>query len=229
MDKKVLVLEDEDNIRSFIEVNLRQAGYEVFEAAAGLDALAILRQNPGICVAVCDVMLPDIDGFEVCRQIRAMGLGTGIILLTALGQEANKIAGLTAGADDYVTKPFSVLELTARVDALYRRMGGTAARSGDVLHSGPFTLNLFSRELQKNGQRIELTQVEFLIMKAFLENVGKALSREDILYMVWGRDYPGEIKVVDVNIRRLRLKVEDDAAAPRHICTIWGYGYRWEG
>lgn len=227
MKKRILILEDEENIRSFIVVNLAQAGYDVLEAATGEEALARLREHPDVSVVVCDVMLPDIDGFEVCRRIRALGSNIGIIMLTALSQESNKITGLTAGADDYVTKPFSVGELVARVDALHRRIAGSAL-SGEALHSGDFTLNLSSRELMKGTKKIELTQVEFLIMKAFLENSGRALSREDILGLVWGKNYPGEIKVVDVNIRRLRLKIENDAANPRHICTIWGFGYRWE-
>ena len=228
-----MVLEDEDSIRSFIVVNLEQAGYIVLEAAAGFDALTLIKNNPDIYVAICDVMLPDMDGFEVCRRIRAMGLGTGILMLTALAQESNKITGLSAGADDYVTKPFSVLELVARVDALCRRVaGGTvmeeATASSNILRSGGFILNTANRELRKNGVKIELTQVELLIMKTFLENKGRALSREDILSMVWGSDYSGEIKVVDVNIRRLRLKIEENAAEPNHIVTIWGFGYRWQ-
>ena len=231
MIKKVLVMEDEENIRSFIVINLRQAGYDVLEAPTGYDALRIVKDNPDICVAVCDVMLPDMDGFEVCRRVRAMGLGTGILMLTALSQENNKIAGLTAGADDYVTKPFSVLELVARVDALSRLVLSKFTPTEDsasILSSGKFVLNLESRELKKDGKRIELTQVEFLIMRTFLKNKGRALSREQLLSEVWGRDYPGEIKVVDVNIRRLRLKIESDAAEPEYIKTIWGFGYRWE-
>lgn len=233
MKRRVLVLEDEDSIRSFIVVNLEQAGYIVLEAAAGFDALNLIKNNPDIYVAICDVMLPDMDGFEVCRRIRSMGLGTGILMLTALTQESNKITGLSAGADDYVTKPFSVLELVARVDALCRRVaGGTVMEettaSSNILRSGGFILNTANRELRKNGIKIELTQVELLIMKTFLENKGRALSREDILSMVWGSDYSGEIKVVDVNIRRLRLKIEENAAEPNHIATIWGFGYRWQ-
>jgi DNA-binding response OmpR family regulator len=132
------------------------------------------------------------------------------------------------GADDYVTKPFSVAELVARVDALYRRLGGSDFDS-ETLTSGEFRLNLRSRELSRGGQRIELTQVEFMIMKVFLENPGTAISREDLLHKVWGESYQGDLKVVDVNIRRLRLKVEPNAGQPRHILTVWGYGYKWEG
>ena len=225
--KKILVLEDEENIRSFVVINLKRAGYETVEAGTGEEALAQLKQNPGIRVALLDIMLPDIDGFEVCRRIRAMDNKIGIIMLTALSQENDKINGFMTGADDYVGKPFSVVELVARVDALYRRLT-QGSFNADLITSGPFSLNLRSRELKKNGARIELTQVEYLIMKNFLENRGKALSRDDIMNAVWGKDYHGDLKVVDVNIRRLRLKIEDDAASPKYISTIWGFGYKWE-
>ncbi len=148
-------------------------------------------------------------------------------MLTALSQENDKINGFMTGADDYVGKPFSVVELVARVDALYRRLT-QGSFNADVITSGPFSLNLRSRELMKNGQRIDLTQVEYLLMKNFLENRGRALARDEIMNEVWGRDYHGDLKVVDVNIRRLRLKIEDDAAAPKYIATIWGFGYKWE-
>ena len=226
--KKILVLEDEENIRSFVVINLKRAGYETVEAGTGEEALAQLKQNPGIRVALLDIMLPDIDGFEVCRRIRAMDNKIGIIMLTARTQEMDKVTGLMTGADDYVTKPFSPAELTARVDALMRRSGGAEPeeKSGE-LTSPPFTLNLRNRTLEKNGQRVKLTQVEYGLMKLFMENPGKALSREEILDTVWGHDYFGELKIVDVNIRRLRLKIEDDTANPTYITTVWGFGYKW--
>lgn len=231
MKKKVLVLEDEDNIRSFIVVNLKRAGYEVLEAALGEKALEIFNSVSDISIAVLDVMLPDIDGYEVCRRIRKLGVSVGIIMLTALSQETDKVTGLMNGADDYVTKPFSVLELVARVDALFRRLTGSnsSAAPSEVISTGPFELDTRSRELHKNGQKIELTQVEYVILKTFMENQNKALSREEILNLVWKKDYPGDLKIVDVNIRRLRLKIEENAAAPRYISTLWGYGYKWEG
>ena len=148
-------------------------------------------------------------------------------MLTAMGQESDRVTGLMTGADDYVTKPFSVAELVARVDALYRRVCGAGFQS-DSLISGDYELNLRSRELKCRGKKIELTQVEYLLMKTFLENPDKALSRDTIMGLVWGPEYQGDLKVVDVNIRRLRLKIEEDAAAPRHIVTVWGYGYKWE-
>ena len=224
--KKILVLEDEPSIRSFVVINLRRTGYEPIEAATGEEALEKLKQNPDTLVALLDVMLPDIDGFEVCRRIRATGSKMGILMLSAKSQEMDKITGLMTGADDYVTKPFSPAELLARVDALYRRIGGSE-NTEDVLSSGPFVLHLRSRTLDKNSDHIRLTQTEFAIMKLFMENPGRALSREDILHAVWGADYNGEVKIVDVNIRRLRIKIEDDATEPEYITTVWGYGYKW--
>lgn len=225
--KKVLVLEDEENIRSFVVINLKRAGYETIEAATGEEALEQLKNNPGIKVALLDVMLPDIDGFEVCRRIRVTNNKIGIIMLTARTQEMDKVTGLMTGADDYVTKPFSPAELTARVDALFRRTGGEPALEQGELYQPPFLLNTRNRTLEKNGQRVKLTQVEYSIVKLFMENSGKAMSREEILDAVWGKDYFGELKIVDVNIRRLRIKIEDDAQNPAFITTVWGYGYKW--
>ena len=173
-------------------------------------------------------MLPGIDGFEVCRRIRATNTAIGIIMLTARSQEMDKVTGLMTGADDYVTKPFSPAELTARVDALFRRAGGgIVAENPGEIRQAPFLLNTSNRTLEKNGERVKLTQVEYSIIKMFMENPGKALSREEILDMVWGRDYFGELKIVDVNIRRLRIKIEDDTANPTYITTVWGFGYKW--
>ena len=226
--KKVLVLEDEANIRSFVVINLKRAGYEAIEAATGEEALAQLRRNPDIKVALLDIMLPDdMDGFEVCRRIRASDSKIGIIMLTARTQEMDKVTGLMTGADDYVTKPFSPAELTARVDALYRRTGGDVEMDTGEISQPPFLLKTRNRTLEKNGARVKLTQVEYSIMKLFMDNPGKALSREEILDAVWGRDYFGELKIVDVNIRRLRIKIEDDPTNPSYITTVWGYGYKW--
>ena len=225
--KKVLILEDEVNIRSFVVINLRRAGYDAIEAGTGMEALERLKENPDIGVAILAIMLPDIDGFEVCRNIRATNKVIGIIMLTARTGEMDKVTGLMTGADDYVTKPFSPAELTARIDALYRRIGGDAGADTEVLSQGPFVLNTRNRTLEKDGQRIKLTQVEYAIMKLFMQNPGRALSREDILTSVWGRDYDGELKIVDVNIRRLRIKIENDTANPTFITTVWGFGYKW--
>ena len=225
--KKVLILEDEVNIRSFVVINLQRAGYTVVEAGTGEEALDILEAQNDIEVAILDIMLPGIDGFEVCRRLRAANKKIGIIMLTARTQEMDKVTGLMTGADDYVTKPFSPAELTARVDALFRRIGKSASSTNELLSPGPFVLNTRNHTLDKYGQRIRLTQVEYGIMKLFMSNPGKALSREDIMGAVWGQDFDGDLKIVDVNIRRLRIKIEDDTANPAYVTTVWGFGYKW--
>ena len=224
--KKVLVLEDESSIRGFIVINLRRAGYEVVEAETGEEALQKLHEHPDTRVCLLDIMLPGIDGFEVCRRIRMANPQIGIIMLSARSQEMDKVTGLMTGADDYVTKPFSPAELIARVDALLRRSGEAApSRSAELLQP-PFLLNTDNRTLEKDGVRIKLTQLEYSIVKLFMENRGKALSREAILDAIWGKGYFGELKIVDVNVRRLRLKIEADAQEPKYISTVWGYGYK---
>ena len=225
--KKVLIMEDELNIRSFVVINLRRAGYDAIEAGDGQEALDAIAANPDIGVAILDIMVPVMDGFEVCRRIRASNKQMGIIMLTARTQEMDKVTGLMTGADDYVTKPFSPAELTARIDALYRRIGGDTNVSSELIIQGPFVMNTRNHTLEKSGNRIRLTQVEYAILKLFMLNPGRALSREDILTAVWGRDYDGELKIVDVNIRRLRIKIEDDTANPTYITTVWGLGYKW--
>ena len=225
--KKVLILEDEVSIRSFVVINLKRAGYDVVEAGTGEEALELLKSNPDVGVAILDIMLPGIDGFEVCRSIRATDKKIGIIMLTARSQEMDKITGLMTGADDYMTKPSSPAELPARIDALYRRVGPESGGESTEITQGPFVLNTRNRTLEKEGKRIKLTQVEYAIIKLFMQNPGRALSREDILASVWGRDYDGELKIVDVNIRRLRIKIEDDTANPTYITTVWGFGYKW--
>ena len=229
--KKVLIMEDELNIRSFVVINLKRAGYDVIEAGTGQEALDAIAENPDAGVVILDIMVPgDMDGFEVCRRIRANSKHIGVMMLTARTQEMDKVTGLMTGADDYVTKPFSPAELTARVDALFRRTGGDmAAVAADEISAPPFLLNTRNRTLDKNGQRVKLTQVEYSIMKLFMENPGKALSREEILDAVWGKDYFGELKIVDVNIRRLRIKIEDNAQKPTYVNTVWGFGYKWGG
>lgn len=225
--KKILILEDEENIRSFVVINLQRAGYITVEAATGHEALEKLKEHPDVDVAVLDIMLPDIDGFEVCRRIRATSKRIGIIMLTARTQEMDKVTGLMNGADDYVTKPFSPAELTARLDALVRRIRGDSVAVSELLTQGPFVMNTRNRTLEKNGNRIRLTQVEYAIVKLFMQNPGRALSREEILSVVWGREYEGDLKIVDVNIRRLRIKLEDNPNLPVFVTTVWGYGYKW--
>ena len=230
--KKVLVAEDESSIREFVVINLKRNGYDVVEAADGAQAIEKYKAcNGDIDVAILDIMMPYVDGLEVCKQLRAMNANLGIIMLTAKTQEMDKVSGLLIGADDYVTKPFSPSELMARVDVLYRRVemstGFADSSHANVITSGEFELNMRNRTLTKNGIPIELTQVEFQIMEYFFTNQDAALSRTDILEKVWGSDYFGEEKIVDVNIRRLRMKVEDNPSAPKQLLTMWGVGYKW--
>ena len=226
---KILVCEDELSIRSFVVVNLRRAGYEVVEAGSGEEALELYRRDPSVAIALLDVMMPGIDGFETCRRLREMNGTMGIIMLTARTQEAAKVNGLKMGADDYVTKPFGIAELLARIAALDRRLSSTAGVYLEEMYSGDFTLNVRTRQLCRSGEPIELTQMEYQMMECFFRNPQQPLSRTELLHKVWGEDYVGEEKVVDVNIRRLRMKIEADASDPRHICTIWGKGYQWNG
>lgn len=233
--KTILVAEDEQAIREFVIINLKRAGYETLEASSGDEALKIYdREGSNVDVAVLDIMMPgDHDGLAVCKELRRRSGSIGIILLTAKTQEMDKVGGLMMGADDYVTKPFSPSELVARVDAVYRRVALEQMRSRsnfrEEIRSGNFVLNLRSRSLLKNGEPVELTQVEFQIMEYFFSNPGAAMDRTDILRHVWGESYYGEEKIVDVNIRRLRMKVEDEPSNPKHIVTVWGLGYKWEG
>ena len=230
--RKILVVEDEDAIREVVALNLRLAGYEVTEAASAEQALAVFSPSAGFDVAVLDIMLPGMNGFSLCETIRRDSASIGIIMLSAKTLETDKIKGLSICAYDYMTKPFSVSELLARVEALVRRVGRQGASSAAPepdgrMVSGVFVLDQKSRVLYKNGTPIDLTQVEFQIMELFFANPGVALVREKILEGVWGENYFGDVKIVDVNIRRLRMKIEDEPSAPKHILTVWGYGYRW--
>ena len=231
--KKILVCEDEAAIRDFVVINLKRAGYEVVEAESGEAGLQKYEEHGGdFDVAILDIMMPGMDGLQVCKELRNKNGGIGIIMLSARTQEMDKVTGLMLGADDYVTKPFSPSELVARVDSLYRRVALAEQRNEnnfrEELKSGIFSLNLRNRSLMKNGKLIELTQVEFQIMEYFFSNPGTALDRSDILNHVWGEAYVGEEKIVDVNIRRLRMKVEDEPSNPKFIVTVWGLGYKWD-
>ena len=230
--RKILVVEDEDAIREVVALNLRLAGYEVTEAASAEQALAVFSPSAGFDVAVLDIMLPGMNGFSLCETIRRDSASIGIIMLSAKTLETDKIKGLSIGADDYMTKPFSVSELLARVEALVRRVGRQGASSAAPepdgrMVSGVFVLDQKSRVLYKNGTPIDLTQVEFQIMELFFANPGVALVREKILEGVWGENYFGDVKIVDVNIRRLRIKIEDNPTKPTYVNTVWGYGYKW--
>ncbi len=228
--KKILIVEDEEAIRSFEAINLRRAGYTIVEAGSGEEALQIYDAEPDFDIALLDISMPGMDGFALCKELRSRSQKLGVIMLTARTQEMDKISGLMMGADDYITKPFSPSELLARVDSLYRRVGidnGARVEASDEITLGDFVLNTRRRTLKKGGKDIELTQVEFQIVEYFFQNPDVALDRTDILNKVWGTSYFGEEKIVDVNIRRLRMKIEDQPSAPRYLVTVWGMGYKW--
>lgn len=230
--KRILVCEDEAAIRAFVVVNLKRAGFEVTEADSG-EAAVSLFENAGqpFDIALLDVMLPGMDGFTVCRKLRAADPTLGIVMLTARSQEAEKVEGLHCGADDYVTKPFGTAELLARLGALYRRVQILRERDGgkylEKVERSGFTLDLRSRVLHKQNEVIDLTQMEFQILEFFFTHENTCHKREEILRYVWGEEYAGDDKVVDVNLRRLRMKIEQDPSNPRHIITVWGKGYQW--
>lgn len=229
--KRVLIVEDETAIREFEAINLSRAGYEIVEAGSGEEAIDIYdNDTAGFDIALLDVMMPGMDGFTLCKKLRERSDSIGIIMLTAKSQEMDKVSGLMIGADDYITKPFSPTELLARVDSLYRRVELNTVKPSantDEITLGEFVLNLRKRTLTKNGKNIELTQVEFQMVEYFFSNPDTALSRSEILLKVWGESYFGEEKIVDVNIRRLRMKIEDDPSVPKYLVTVWGMGYKW--
>ncbi|WP_291649785.1 cell wall metabolism DNA-binding response regulator WalR [Clostridium sp.] len=226
MKEKILILEDEIGIRSFVSINLKREGYEIIEASTGTEAIEQISNNPDISIALLDVMLPDMSGIEVCKFIRQQFDQIGIIMLTAKGQEEDKLEGFISGADDYMVKPFSIKELLVRVSALIRRVkkDDSKMQSNEII-SDPFILNIDKRKLYKNGLEIELTPTEFSIVKYLMVNAKKSLSRDQILNEVWGSNYLYDFKIVDVNIRRIRNKIEDDPSKPKFIQTVWGYGY----
>lgn len=227
--KKILICEDEESIRSFLVVCLRRAGYTVTEAASGEEALSRYDADPAISMALLDGMLPGIDGFETCRRLRQRNSRMGIIMLTALTREEEKVGGLRAGADDYVTKPFSTAELVARVDALYRRLQLPAsAEEFARIHSGDYVLDRNTNTLHWGDSAVELTQLECQLMTYFLKNPGRLITRSELLESVWRSEEYAEDKIVDVNIRRLRMKVEQDPSNPKHLQTVWGQGYQWK-
>ncbi|WP_240421027.1 response regulator transcription factor [Paenibacillus periandrae] len=223
---KVLIVEDDDHIRRFVAINLDRNHFSVSEAALGELALSMLAANRPD-VVVLDIMLPDMDGFELCRRLRETDPDIVIILLTALGQDQDKIKGLELGADDYMVKPFNPLELVARIKTVLRRTQKVAGFDRKLLQSGAIILDLDSNKLFKQDCLIEVTPKEYQMVKVFLENPDKALSRDKLLNLVWGEDYVGDPKTVDVHVRRLREKLEDDCSKPQLIQTVWGLGYRW--
>lgn len=225
MVHKILVVEDEENIRGFITLFLKNNGFDVVDIDTGVEAInLVISEKPDL--VLLDIMLPDIDGFKVCEEIRKFNKRIGIIMLTAMGQDQDKIEGLETGADDYIVKPFNPKELLLRIKCILKRFKADKEEP-EIIKHGPFTLNLYERKLYKNDNDIYVTPKEFLLMETFLENPGKSFSREELLSEVWGWDFYGESKIVDVNIRRLRTKIEESPSEPIYIETVWGKGYRW--
>jgi len=223
---KILVVEDEASIRKFIAINLERSGFDVLEAETGEKALEMARAcRPE--VMVLDVMLPGIDGFEVCAQLRDEMPELIIIMLTARGQDIDKITGLEIGADDYMVKPFNPRELTARINTVLRRVERTKMPDDSPLVYKNLRMDLKSQKFFKDGREIELTPTEFSVLKMFMSNIGRALSRNELFNSVWGKNYFGDLKTLDVYIRRIREKIEEDPSKPQYIETVWGYGYRW--
>lgn len=221
---KILVVEDETAIRRFIKINLERQGFEVLDVESGeegLDAFADFIPD----IALLDVMLPGISGLEVAKRIRELDNNVGIIMLTAKSQDVDKILGLESGADDYMTKPFNPTELILRIKSLARRV--ETKDVPDTLEDDVFKLDQNTRQFFKNGIYVELTPTEFAIMDLFMRNPHKAFSRDELLDLIWGRDFVGDSKIIDVNIRRIRSKIEDDASEPQYINTVWGLGYRY--
>lgn len=224
--EKILIIEDEDSIRGFLKINLNRNGFEVLETDNGEEGLNILElQNP--VLVILDVMLPGMNGFEVCKKIREKKDKIGIIMLTAKGQDMDKIMGLEYGADDYMVKPFNPMELLLRIKAILRRIGGN--KENNIIRNGIFTIDSYGKKVFKGGKEIDLTPKEYSLIKLFIENPNKAFSRDELLDLVWGKDYFADSKIIDVNIRRLRSKIEDSSSKEGYIETIWGFGYRWRG
>lgn len=228
MAVKILLVEDEEPIRKFVKINLEREGYTVFEAGSGEEGIDIARSKQPQIV-VLDIMLPGVDGFAVCKVLRKEFPNLGIIMLTAKAEDYDKIMGLQYGTDDYLTKPFNPTELTLRIKSLERRLEPEEENDENYIIQEPFKLDYYQRKFYKNDEEIELTPTEYQIMKIFMENPKKAMNRDEILKIVWGNDFIGDSKIVDVNIRRLRAKLEENPAKPEYIETVWGLGYRWQG
>ena len=227
-DRSVLVVEDEENLLEALRYNLEQEGYGVLTAGDGAAALETARSaSPDL--VVLDVMLPQLDGLEVCRILRRES-DLPILMLTAKGEEIDRVVGLELGADDYVTKPFSMRELMARVRAMLRRPRRSAAgRLADPLRSGSLAVDVEAHRATLNDEDLKLKPREFELLALFLRNRGRAFTRNQILEQLWGHDYIGDVRTVDVHVRWLREKIESDPSTPGRIITIRGVGYRFEG
>ena len=224
--KKILIVEDEESIRGFLKINLKRNGYEVIEVDNGEDGIKIaINEKPAI--VILDVMLPGIDGFNVCKRIREEEKNIGIIMLTAKSQDIDKITGLEYGADDYIVKPFNPMELLLRIKAILRRIGDEEEKR--TIEQGRFKIDTYAKKVFKSDKEIDLTPKEYSIITLFLENPEKAFSRDELMDLIWGENYIADPKIVDVNIRRLRSKIESSSSKQGYIETIWGFGYRWRG
>ncbi len=219
---KILVVDDESLLVKGISYNLRNEGYEVLTGANGLDAVRTVRETP-IDLIVLDVMMPEMDGLEACRQIRGFS-DVPIILLTAKTDDMDKLMGFDHGADDYLTKPFNILELKARIRALLRRSAAREAKNEEIA-CGSIRLDYVSRNAYRDGELADLTAKEFDLMDLLIRNPNRVYSRESLLNLIWGYEYQGDIRTVDVHIRRIREKLERNPAEPEHIMTKWGVGY----
>jgi len=228
-EKRILVCEDEDAIRDFVVIHLKRSGYDVFDVDSGDKAIEAWKSGRRFDVALLDIMMPGTDGTQVCRFLRSESSTIGIIMLSAKSQEMDKVNCLMMGADDYVTKPFSPSELIARIDAIYRRVSITRSteENEEEIVSGPFRVDVKSRRITKNGEPLDITQVEYHIIEYFIKNAGNAIDRRTLLNKIWGESYYGDDKIVDVNIRRIRMKIEEDPSNPKYIQTVWGFGYKW--
>lgn len=232
MANRILLVEDEESIRKFTKINLELAGFEVLEAESGEKGVVLARERRPD-VVVLDLMLPGISGYEVCEILRTNIPQIGIIMLTAKSQEVDRILGLEKGTDDYMMKPFNPKELVLRIKSLLRRLDlkgeyGDAAKMKNVIEDGPYRFDLYARIFYKSGREIDLTPTELAIIKIFIEHPGRAYKREEIMDLAWGEEFHGETKIVDVNVRRIRAKIEDNPAKPQYLETVWGVGYRWK-
>ena len=214
-----------------MKINLDYQGYQTVEAASGEEAIKIFEQEKP-AVAILDIMLPGISGYEVCEKIRSLSPMTGIIMVSAKSQDIDKILGLEKGADDYIIKPFNPQELILRVRSLMRRVNlvqtDSKEKGKDNITDGPFTLDVYAKSFYKGDREIDVTPTEFTILQNFIKNKGKAMTRDEIMAQTWGENYSNDTKIVDVNIRRIRAKIEENPAKPEYIETVWGTGYRWK-
>jgi len=227
MAEKILVVDDEKLIVKGIRFSLEQDGYEVDVAYDGEEALECFK-NGKYDIILLDIMLPKLTGYEVCQQIRETS-DVPIIMLTAKGEDMDKILGLDYGADDYITKPFNILEVKARIKAIMRRFRNDRKTSGEVIEKGELKIDVTNRRIYLSGREVSLTAKEFDVLELLIRHPDKVYSREDLLNLVWGRDYPGDERTVDVHIRRLREKIEQQPGDPKFVHTKWGVGYYFEG